>query len=113
VLFNLRLLPGNLPRDARAYGELTGELHHAVIGFLAMTPSQLLVVNQEDLTKETAQQNLPGATWQYPNWGRKMRYSLEELRSDETARNFGVMVRDWIAQSGRRNQTGHTAESSY
>ena len=25
-----------------------------------MTPSQLLAINQEDLTKETAQQNLPG-----------------------------------------------------
>jgi 4-alpha-glucanotransferase len=40
----------------------------------------LLAINQEDLTKELSQQNLPGTTWQYPNWGRKMRFSLEQLR---------------------------------
>ena len=54
---------------------MTGELHNAVIGFLALTPSQLLAVNQEDLTKEIAQQNLPATTWQYPNWSRKMKYT--------------------------------------
>ena len=52
-----------------------------MIGFLASTPSQLLVVNQEDLTKELHQQNLPGTTWQYPNWSRKMRFTVEELRT--------------------------------
>ena len=61
-------------------------------------------MNQEDLTKETAQQNLPGTTWQYPNWGRKMRYSVEELRSNEEARSFAAMVRDWIVSSGRENR---------
>jgi 4-alpha-glucanotransferase len=77
-----------------------------VIGFLAQTPSQLLAVNQEDLTKETAQQNLPGTTWQYPNWGRKMRYTVEELRSDETARNFTLMCRTWVERTGRENRPG-------
>ena len=75
VLFGLGLMPQHLPRDARQYPELTGELHNAIVGFLAMTPSQLLAINQEDLTKELHQQNLPGSTWQYPNWGRKMRFT--------------------------------------
>ena len=39
--------------QAAAYPELTGELHNAIVGFLALTPSQLLAINQEDLTKET------------------------------------------------------------
>jgi 4-alpha-glucanotransferase len=103
VLFAMRLLPEELPRQASAYPELTGELHNAAIGFLAMTPSQLLAINQEDLTKETAQQNLPGTTWQYPNWGRKMRYTLEQLREDDTARNFALMCRNWVTRSGREN----------
>jgi 4-alpha-glucanotransferase len=102
-LFAEGLLPNDLPRKASDYPELTGDLHHAAIGFLAGTPSQLLAVNQEDLTKETAQQNLPGTTWQYPNWGRKMRYSLEELRTDPVARSFADMVRDWVVKSGREN----------
>ncbi|HJT88385.1 MAG TPA: 4-alpha-glucanotransferase, partial [Bryobacteraceae bacterium] len=76
------LLPPDRPRDAASYPELSAELHNAIIGFLALASSQLLAVNQEDLTKETLQQNLPGTTWQYPNWGRKMRFTLEQLRSD-------------------------------
>ncbi len=104
ILFGLGLMPQHLPRDARAYTELTGELHNAIVGFLAMTPSQLLVINQEDLTKEISQQNLPGSTWQYPNWGRKMRFTIEELRGDPETRGYTAMFRDWIERSGRRNQ---------
>ncbi len=49
------------------------------IGFLLSTPCLLAAVNQEDLSEETEQQNLPGSTWQYPNWRRKMRIALEEI----------------------------------
>ncbi len=101
TLFELDLMPAGLPHGASAYPELTGELHNAVVGFLAMTPSQLLAINQEDLTKEPAQQNLPGTTWQYPNWARKMRFTLEQLRSDPEARGFTAMFRNWIIRSGR------------
>ena len=106
ALFEAHLMPAHLPRQAPEYPELTGELHNAVIGFLALTPAQLLAINHEDLTKETAQQNLPGTTWQYPNWGHKMRYTVEELRSDETARNFTRMCRNWVERSGRQNRAG-------
>lgn len=102
-LFAEGLLRADLPRGAEAYPEWTGDLHHASIGFLARTPAQLLALNQEDLTKERAQQNLPGTTWQYPNWGRKMRFTVEELRGNGEARNFARMVRDWIVGSGRGN----------
>jgi 4-alpha-glucanotransferase len=103
VLFGLGLMPPHLPRDAAVYPELTGELHNAIVGFLAMTPSQLLAINQEDLTKEPHQQNLPGSTWQYPNWGRKMRFTIEQLRGDGDTRGYTTMFRDWIERSGRRN----------
>jgi 4-alpha-glucanotransferase len=101
VLFDLGLMAAGLPRHAAAYPELTGELHNAVIGFLAMTPSQLLAINQEDLTKEPSQQNLPGTTWQYPNWARKMRFTLEDLRSNSEARAYTAMARHWITRTGR------------
>lgn len=102
VLFLQKLLPEHLPRQAAGYPDLTGELHNAIVGFLALTPSQLLAINQEDLTKELEQQNLPGTTWQYPNWGRKMRFTVEQLRSGE-ARDFSAMFRNWIERSGRKN----------
>jgi 4-alpha-glucanotransferase len=104
ALFDQRLMPSWAPRDASAYPVMTGELHNAVVGFLAGAPSQLLAINQEDLTKETAQQNLPGTTWQYPNWGRKMRFTVEQLRTDPEARGYASMFRNWIAATGRRNQ---------
>jgi len=106
LLFEQQLLAPELPRSAGAYPELTGPLHNAVVGFLALTPSQLLAINQEDLTKEVAQQNLPGTTWQYPNWGRKMRFTVEELRSDPEARGYAAMFRNWIVRSGRSNSAG-------
>jgi 4-alpha-glucanotransferase len=102
LLFASGLLPDSVPRTASQLPELTGELHNAVIGFLASTPSLLLVVNQEDLTKEPEQQNLPGTTWQYPNWSRKMRFTIEELRTAQVARDFAAMFRHWVARTGRR-----------
>ncbi len=104
MLFELELMPPALPRRAQDYPVLSGELHNAIVGFLALTPSQLLAINQEDLTKETEQQNLPGTTWQYPNWGRKMRFSIEQLRADPEARGYTEMFRNWIVKSGRTNE---------
>jgi 4-alpha-glucanotransferase len=103
LLHALGLLPAYVPRSATDLPELTGDLHNAIVGYLALTPSQLLCINQEDLTKEIAQQNLPSTTWQYPNWGRKMRYTLEELRTAIDARNFAAMLRHWLSRTGRRN----------
>jgi 4-alpha-glucanotransferase len=101
VLHETGLLPENYPRSAAEIPELTGELHNAIIGFLVTTPSMLMTLNQEDLTKETEQQNLPGTTHQYPNWRRKMAFSIEELWG-ETALNFARMFRHWVDKSERR-----------
>jgi 4-alpha-glucanotransferase len=49
------------------------------LGFVLATPCALAIVNQEDLTGETEQQNLPASTWQHPNWRRKMKIAVEDL----------------------------------
>jgi len=85
-------------------GGLATATPNAVIGFLALTPSQLLAVNQEDLTKEIAQQNLPATTWQYPNWSRKMKFTLEQLRTEPEAHDFVAMFRNWLVRAGRVNR---------
>ena len=82
VLHSERLLPDSYARDARHVPEVDGPLHHAIVGFLARVPSMLLLLNQEDLTKETEQQNLPGSTSEYPNWQRKMRATIESLSTE-------------------------------
>ena len=52
---------------------------HDAVGFVLATPCTVAIVNQEDLTGETEQQNLPATTWEHPNWRRKMRIAVEEL----------------------------------
>lgn len=100
VLIQGGFLPADFPREAAEWRELTGEIHNAVIGHLASTPSMVLLLNQEDLTKEIDQQNLPGTTWQYPNWKRKMKLSIEELQQG-AAQGFADMFRNWLERTGR------------
>jgi 4-alpha-glucanotransferase len=95
------LLPVDYTSDAGLIPELDGPLHNAIIGYLAQTPSMLLLLNQEDLTKETEQQNLPGSTAEYPNWRRKMKWSVEELRTKQQARDFSLMLRNQLVRTGR------------
>jgi len=81
--------------------QMTGELHNAMVGVVALTPSKLFVLNQEDLFKEVDQQNLPGTTSEYPNWSIKMKYTLEDLNSSPEAKAYAAMFRKWIQKSGR------------
>lgn len=103
VLFQSGLMPENHPRDAAQIPQLTPELHYAIVGFLASTPSALMLLSEEDLTKRDDQQNLPGTTEQYPNWRHKTRFTVEEFRDNEQARSFSRMYRDWLARTGRSN----------
>ncbi len=101
ALFAAGLLPEWFPRSAAEVPELTGELHNAVVGFISTTPSMMMALTQEDLLKEVHQQNLPGTTAEYPNWRRKMRFTLEELRTEELARGCAAMFRNWLERTGR------------
>ncbi len=49
--------------------------------FLASGAAEFLLVNLEDLWLETAPQNVPGTWQERPNWQRKARYSLEQIRA--------------------------------
>ncbi|MCU0226175.1 MAG: 4-alpha-glucanotransferase [Bryobacterales bacterium] len=101
ALFAEGLMPDHYTRRAHEIPELTGELHNAVIGYLARTPAKLFQVNQEDLIKQLDQQNLPGSTWQYPNWQRKMAVAVEDLRRDALARGCAAMLHHWLKETGR------------
>ena len=105
ALFAEGLMPGHYSRRASDIPDLTGELHNAVVAYLARTPSKLFQLNQEDLTKQLDQQNLPGSTWQYPNWRRKMNCSIEDMRSDAVVAGSAAMFRRWLAETGRANDT--------
>jgi 4-alpha-glucanotransferase len=85
--------------DIEALDELLGEPESraiAALGFLAQTPSRILMINQEELTDEPLQQNLPGSTAEYPNWRRKMRVKVERLRKEFTFAERTALVRGLI-----------------
>jgi len=103
LLNSLKLLPDWFPCNAAEVRDLTGELHNAIVGFLALTNSKLLALNQEDLLKETEQQNLPGSTAEYPNWRRKMKCTVEELWDSPAIEEFAKMFRAWLEKTGRGN----------
>jgi 4-alpha-glucanotransferase len=94
-----KLVPEEYPRDANHLPDVDGTLHNAIIAFLAQTPSTLLLLNQEDLTKETEQQNLPGSTAEYPNWSRKMKIALEDLHTE--GEGYTAMFRHHLERTGR------------
>jgi 4-alpha-glucanotransferase len=80
-----RLLEAML-RDLRRQGRLA-TAHPTVrsalrgcLSFLADSDADLVMVNLEDLWMETRPQNVPGTTTERPNWRRRMRYPLEEIR---------------------------------
>ncbi|HVX67183.1 MAG TPA: 4-alpha-glucanotransferase [Bryobacteraceae bacterium] len=105
ALFAEGLLPDWCPRRAADIPELTGELHNAIVGWLARAPSRLLALNQEDLLKELDQQNLPATTSENPNWRRKLRFTVEEFAAG-AARDYTTMFRNWLAQSHRLENNG-------
>jgi 4-alpha-glucanotransferase len=55
-------------------------LLEAWLSVLARSDAELLLVNLEDLWLEPLPQNVPGTWDERPNWTRKARYSIEEIR---------------------------------
>jgi 4-alpha-glucanotransferase len=51
------------------------------LSWLYDSPSDLVLINLEDLSAETLPQNVPGTSSERPNWRRKARLSLEQIRS--------------------------------
>jgi 4-alpha-glucanotransferase len=71
----------------------------AVAGFLAATPSRLVMVGIEDLLGVVDQVNVPGTVEQHPNWRRKLPVALEEWSRQPLFRD----VANTFAQAGRSN----------
>ncbi len=99
-LHSENLLPAYYTHDASDLNDLDGDLHNAIVGFLSRVPSMILLLNQEDFTKESNQQNLPGTTSQYPNWQRKMAVPVEELNAFPAA-DYSRMFKHQLDRFGR------------
>ena len=55
------------------------ELTRAILQFLSQSMAKVVLVNLEDLWKETRPQNIPATQKERPNWRRRMKLSIEEI----------------------------------
>jgi 4-alpha-glucanotransferase len=55
---------------------------------LAESPAPLAIVTLEDLWLEEAPQNVPGTSWQRPNWRRRMQVALELIEEQPEIRGL-------------------------
>jgi (1->4)-alpha-D-glucan 1-alpha-D-glucosylmutase len=76
------LLPGPAA-SAAALPKMTSDLAHATAVYLARTPSQVMVIQLEDVIGMQDQVNLPGTVAEHPNWRRKLPLTLDQLADDE------------------------------
>lgn len=56
--------------------------------WLAASPAEIALINLEDLWLETLPQNVPGTSRERPNWRRKTRLSLEEIKASRQIRKL-------------------------
>jgi 4-alpha-glucanotransferase len=76
ALYEAKVLEGDVDSNA---AELPEKVRTAIFDFLRATPSKLFAFTQDDLTRFPEQQNMPGTTWQHPNWRHKMPVAIEDL----------------------------------
>lgn len=55
------------------------EVLGAVLAWLSESPSEVVLVNVEDLWLERRPQNVPGTSTERPNWRRQTRFTLDEI----------------------------------
>jgi 4-alpha-glucanotransferase len=65
---------------------------HGLLRWMAASPADVLLINLEDLWFERQPQNVPGTSHERPNWRRRMRHTLDEVRSSEEVRNMLLSV---------------------
>lgn len=82
ALENEGLLPAGFESVEAAQAPWSAEIANAVHIYLARSPALLLTVQLDCLAGEQQQTNLPGSSWEYPNWRRRLDRSLEDIAAD-------------------------------
>jgi (1->4)-alpha-D-glucan 1-alpha-D-glucosylmutase len=91
--------PAGGPRTAE--DPFDEDLALAVHGFIARTPSAVMVVQMEDVLGLVDQANLPGTVDQHPNWRRKLPVTLEALERDARVRRLARLLAPSRGQRAR------------
>jgi 4-alpha-glucanotransferase len=73
----------------------------ACLEWLARSEAEYVLINLEDLWAEPQWQNVPGTTNQHPNWRRKARLDLEQIRGSTPIREFLQSIAKLRALTGK------------
>jgi (1->4)-alpha-D-glucan 1-alpha-D-glucosylmutase len=84
------LLTADAVAEAGTASVLPPQVVEAIHAFMAATPSQIMMVQMEDVLGEVEQVNMPGTTSQHPNWCRKLPLELKAIDADV---NFGRLAK--------------------
>ena len=76
------------------------EVRFGVLEFLARSRAALLEVRLEEIFGASSQQNLPGTTSQYPNWRRKLPWTVEEMRQSPAGARLAARLRQYRGGGG-------------
>lgn len=96
------VLPAHTAHQAWIETFPTDDLHSAALSFVFRTPSAIALINQEDIFLDIRQQNLPGTTWENPNWVTKNLFSIEELTENTFAAQMAAKFKKLVIESGRQ-----------
>ena len=77
---------GDAPADGLPAPETTDV--RGPLRFLAASPAETVLINIEDLWRETRTQNFPGTSSERPNWLRRAARTFEEFRDDPEIRDL-------------------------
>jgi 4-alpha-glucanotransferase len=83
------LLPDTFPDET---ADFPFELLAAGYRFIARSPALLLLLHLEDVLGEENQINVPGTTFEQPNWRRKMLIEMDKLEHDPRVRAIAAAV---------------------
>ncbi len=78
-----------------------GEDFAAIAGYLARTPSRLVMVALEDILGVDEQINIPGTVAQHPNWRRRIPLPLEQLKVNDNL----YRIAEVFSRAGRASST--------
>lgn len=76
------LLTADAVAEAGTASVLPPRAVEAIHAFVASAPSQVMMVQLEDVLGEVEQVNMPGTTSQHPNWCRKLPLELKAIDAD-------------------------------
>ena len=90
-------------------GTLDADAVAVLHAFLASAPSSVMMVQLEDALGEMEQPNLPGTTFQHPNWQRKYGAGLQEIWGRPHMQRLCAA----IARNRPRERSGDAASQSF